>query len=208
MLDWADARPELMGDQLGLGEGCVSATASTVHIVVAQPRAVHAESDTVIALGRLGTDLEIAFVETAAECRRSTREGGVDLVVADHALGDEALEILSSHRSSGPPVVVIARHNGEQAALDAFRRGAADCILVGPDYAEVLPVVALEQIRRWRLAREREASERRIRELQRYNENIIQNMNSALVVVDTEGLVASANPIPQVNHSNIKEVFT
>ena len=172
----------------------MGSSVSVVRIVVAQPRAAHDESDTVVALGRLGSDLEIVFVETAEECRRSAEGGGVDLIIADHALRDETCEILSSHRSSGPPVVVVVRREGEDAVLDTFRRGAADCIQVGPDYAEVLPVVALEQVRRWRQTQEREASERRIRELQRYNENIIQNMNSALVVVDTTGVVTSANP--------------
>ena len=172
----------------------MSSSVSAVRIVVAQPRAAHDESDTVIALGRLGVDVEIAFVESAPECSRITRGGGVDLVIADHALGAESFEILAAHRGAGPPVVVVVRNGGEEAALDAFRRGAADCIQVGPDYAEILPVVALEHIRRWRQTREREHTQRRIRELQRYNENIIQNMNSALVVVDTEGVVTSANP--------------
>lgn len=172
----------------------MGSSVSVVRIVVAQPGILRERSDTVVALGHLGTDVAIDFVETAAECLCATEEGEVDLVIADHALGDEVFEILAAHRSSGPPVVIVARRNGEEAALDAFRRGAADCIHVGPDYADVLPVVALEQVRRWRQLRERGASERRIRELQRYNENIIQNMNSALVVVDSAGRVTSANP--------------
>lgn len=40
---------------------------------------------------------------------------------------------------------------------------------------------------------ERERMSRRIAELQRYNENIIQNMNSALLVVDAEGKITFAN---------------
>jgi PAS domain S-box-containing protein len=40
---------------------------------------------------------------------------------------------------------------------------------------------------------EREMLARRITDLQRYNENIIQNLNSALLVVDTEGAVTFAN---------------
>jgi PAS domain S-box-containing protein len=55
-------------------------------------------------------------------------------------------------------------------------------------------VVALEQIRRWRTIRERGAAERRIRDLERTSDNIIQNMNSALLVVDTEGRITSCNP--------------
>lgn len=172
----------------------MSSSVSAVRVVVAQPRAAHDESDTVIALGRLGVDVEIAFVATAPECSDITQGGGVDLVIADHALGDEAFAILADHRSAGPPVIVVVRNSGEEAALDAFRRGAADCIQVGPDYAEILPVVVLEHTRRWRQTREREQTQRRIRELQRYNENIIQNMNSALIVVDTRGVVTSANP--------------
>ena len=58
---------------------------------------------------------------------------------------------------------------------------------------EALPVVALEQIRRWRAIRERGAAERRIRDLERYNENVIQNMNSAVLVFDPEGRVTSCN---------------
>ncbi len=41
---------------------------------------------------------------------------------------------------------------------------------------------------------ERERLTRRLAELQHYNENIIQNMNSALLVVDADGVVTFANP--------------
>ena len=41
---------------------------------------------------------------------------------------------------------------------------------------------------------ERESLARRIAELQLYNENIIQNMNSALLVVDEDGAITFANP--------------
>ena len=45
--------------------------------------------------------------------------------------------------------------------MDAFRRGAAECVLVGDDYIELLQVVALEQMRIWREERDRRRSERR-----------------------------------------------
>ncbi|HYB12078.1 MAG TPA: PAS domain-containing protein, partial [Myxococcota bacterium] len=44
---------------------------------------------------------------------------------------------------------------------------------------------------------EAEQLNRRLAELKRYNENIIQNMNSALLVVDREGRIAFANPTAQ-----------
>jgi len=52
----------------------------------------------------------------------------------------------------------------------------------------------LEQIRRRRAIVERGAADRRIRDLERYNDHIIQNMNSALVVVDAEARVTACNP--------------
>ena len=97
-------------------------------------------------------------------------------------------------REAGPPVIAVNDQMSESAALEAFVCGAADCVTVGPEFAEVLPVVALEQIQRWRRTTERGAAERRIRDLERYNENIIQNLNSALLVVDNTGAITTCNP--------------
>jgi PAS domain S-box-containing protein len=55
-------------------------------------------------------------------------------------------------------------------------------------------VVALEQIQRWRAARDQGVAERRIRDLESYNQNIIQNLNSALLVVDLDGKIVFSNP--------------
>ena len=58
-------------------------------------------------------------------------------------------------------------------------------VVMDAEYAGALLVVVREQLRRWRLACERREARRRVGDLERYNENIIQNMNSALLVVDT-----------------------
>jgi PAS domain S-box-containing protein len=60
--------------------------------------------------------------------------------------------------------------------------------------AEALGLALLEQIRRRRAIVERGATERRIRDLERYNDHIIQNMNSALLVVDAEVRITACNP--------------
>jgi len=145
-------------------------------------------------LKRLGTAVEIEIARDADGCIALCREGVIDLVVADHTLAAHCEQILTELRNDGPPVVVVNREERDEVALDMFRRGAADCVTLRPDAAEALPVVALEQIRRFRAARERGAAERRIRDLERYTENIIQNMNSALLVVDMEGRITFCNP--------------
>jgi two-component system NtrC family sensor kinase len=167
-----------------------------VRIVIAQPSAIEAGDvfDTIHALKRLGSDVELEIVRDAGSCIALCRQGAVDLVVADHALAVHCERILKELRNDGPPVVVVNREESDEVALDMFRRGAADCVTLRPNAVEALPVVALEQIRRFRAARERGAAERRIRDLERYTENIIQNMNSALLVVDMDGRITFCNP--------------
>jgi PAS domain S-box-containing protein len=152
-----------------------------------------ASGDTLAALTQLGGDVEIELVRDAETCLAATAGGRVDAVLLDRAPRDQGVAVLEALAADGPPVIIVTDDPGEGLALDAFRSGAADCVRVGPDYAEVLPVVVLEQLRRWRKRRERGFAERRIRDLQRYNENIVQNLNSALLVVDPDGRIVTAN---------------
>ncbi|MCG8592231.1 MAG: PAS domain S-box protein [Proteobacteria bacterium] len=166
-----------------------------VRIAVAQPSApAGVATDTLHALRRLGGEVELELVRDAAGCLAATERAEIDLVVVDSDLGPGVSEILSALRESGPPVVVVRRDAREEAALEAFRRGAADCVRVGHDYADVLPVVALEQIRRWRAVRERGDAERRIRWLERLNDAIVTEIPAALAVLDGDGCVVAVNP--------------
>jgi PAS domain S-box-containing protein len=149
--------------------------------------------DTLEALTQLGGDIEIELVRDADACLAAASGGRVDAVLLDRAPRETGESVLAALGGSGPPIVIVTDDPGEGTALEAFRGGAADCVRVGPDYAEVLPVVVLEQLRRFRKLRERGVVERRIRDLQRYNDNIIQNLNSALLVVDGDGRIVTAN---------------
>ena len=165
-----------------------------VRIVVAQPSVPVAGVDVRAALRRLGAGVELEVVADAQICIDLCAAGEVDLVVVDYALAVHCERILKELRGDGPPVVVAIRDASDDVALDVFRRGASDCVALARDGEEALPVVALEQIRRFRAARDRGAAERRIRHLEQYNENIIQNMNSALLVVDMDGHITFCNP--------------
>ncbi len=164
-----------------------------VCIVVAEPPN-GSTLETVAALERLGPGARVVRTHSARECLALCESDAVDLVVVDRALGAEGNPILEGRRRLGPPVVVVDANPSDERALEAFRLGAADCISASADYAEVLPVVALEQIRRWRALRDQGSAERRIRDLEHANENIIRNMNSALLVVDVDGRITSCNP--------------
>jgi len=149
--------------------------------------------DTLDALAQLGGEVEIELVRDAPSALAAATSGRADLVLVDRAAAEVSAPMLEVLGDSGPPVVNVTAEAGEGSALNAFRSGAADCVRVGPDYADVLPVVVLEQVRRWRKQRAKGVAERQIRDLQRYNENIIQNLNSALLVVDAEGRIVTAN---------------
>ncbi len=166
---------------------------SPVHILVVESR--DAGGRIGAALERLGDDV---WIETAHDAERGIergRAGRVDVVVVDGALGAVCEQLLKALRAEGPPIIVVGDDPSAEAALEWFRRGAADCVARSEQIAETLPVVVLEQIRRWRVFVERGAAQQRIRDLEHHHENIVQNMNSAVLVVDTEGCVTTSNPV-------------
>jgi PAS domain S-box-containing protein len=144
------------------------------------------------ALRRLGGEVEIDVVRDAPGCLLLAARSALDLVVADRLPGAALRTLCGGLGSDGPPLVVVTDDDAE--ALAAFRAGASDCVRLGGELPDALSVVALEQIRRHRQRRERAWLARRIGELQRYNENIIQNLNSALIVIDLEATISYANP--------------
>jgi PAS domain S-box-containing protein len=170
----------------------VEALSPQVHILLVQPRG--APPEVYGALARLAGVEGLSVVADARACADRCAAGDVDVVVAHPALGEEASAILASTGIDGPPVVIVTNAADPAAALEWFRRGAADCVAARGQLAEVLGLVLLEQIRRRRAILERGAAERRIRDLERYHDHILQNMNSALLVVDAEGRITACNP--------------
>ena len=179
-LSWGDAVPE---------------TSSVVRIAVLAPGPVpNSDYSTLGALRRLGGEVEVDLVRSVAACMAVADSTDLDLIVVDEAPLADVICVLDRCRETGLPVIAVTGEDADSDALAAFRSGAADCIRAGIDVKETLPLVALDQIRKYRQQREREWLAKRISELQRYNENIIQNLNSALVVVDNEGVITYANP--------------
>jgi len=179
------------------GESPLSQSSPLVRIVVVQPRPGSTEPDlgTASALDRLGREAKLEVVHDADSCCELVAQEILDLVILEDRVGKaDAHQVLAALRGEGPPVIVVTTELDEELALDVFRRGAADCIAATSDYAEVLPVVALEQIRRWRAARERGDTERRIRWLEHLHQAIINEIPAALVVLDAQSKVVTVNP--------------
>ena len=167
---------------------------SGVRILVIEPERGAASPRTVDALLRLGPEVDLEVVRDAVAALARLARGDLDLLVLDLGLGAEAQQILAALPVGAPPVLAVTADPREEVSVQAFARGAADCIGVGPDFAECLAAAALEQIRRFRAAREWRRLEHDVEELRRTNENVIQNMNSALLLVDPAARVTFANP--------------
>jgi len=151
------------------------------------------ESATVAALARLGAEVAVEAVPSASAAGVRALEIDVDLIVTDTGVpASELRALLERVRDEGPPVIVVLAEDDSALAMDWFRRGASDCVTAHAAN-EALPVAALDLIRRHRASRERRIAERRIASLRRTTRNIIQNIHSALLVVDGACRVTYAN---------------
>jgi len=185
-----------MGAAVGEGPP-LSQSSPLVRIAIVRPLPGSAQRDlgTASALDRLGREARLEVLHDADSCCDLAAGEILDLVILEEGVGEgDAHRVLGALRGEGPPVIVVTTELDEELALDFFRRGAADCIAATRDYAEVLPVVALEQIRRWRAARERGDAERRIRWLEQLHEAIVNEIPAALVVLDGQGNMVTVNP--------------
>jgi PAS domain S-box-containing protein len=152
-------------------------------IVVARSNAALESPGVARALEGLGRGATVELVSDAPACIARCAGGDVDLVVVDAALGRGCEEILGALRSAGPPVVVAQEIPDDREALAWFRRGAADCVVAR---SERLGAAASEQIARARVRARGAADPER--------PDVTQHLNSALLVVDREGRIASCNP--------------
>ena len=73
-----------------------------VQIIVARP-AESTTPDPTLALRRLGPDARVEILHSAAACRARCRDGSVDLIVAEAALGCRMLEAARRIRTGGAP---------------------------------------------------------------------------------------------------------
>jgi two-component system NtrC family sensor kinase len=167
---------------------------SGVRILVIEPAPGAASPHTVDALLRLGPEVDLEVARDAVASLARLARGDLDLVVLDLGLGAQAQQILGALPPGAPPVLAVTADPREETSVEAFARGAADCIGVSSDFAACLAAAALEQIRRFRAASEWRRLEDDVEELRRTNENVIQNMNSALLLVDAGARVTFANP--------------
>jgi len=162
-----------------------------LRIVVAEPlrsgSAGSRPSETVSALSRIDGDVELELCHDAAGFAALVEVRRIDLVIVDAALGRDADAILGDGGETDPPRLLLARGDEEPLHLEALRAKASRFLRIDADFRDRLPSAVMRSLRAG------EPSGNTSHALPAYEQSIIQNMNSALLVVDRAGIVTSAN---------------
>lgn len=142
--------------------------------------------------GRRG--LEVVHALTAEAGLAALGEGGIDVVVLDHYLGDriglELLEAITAQENA-PPVVYATSSVEGTIAVAALKAGAADYVIksVGEDFLDLLDNAVQRALEQVRMQRERERSERELRAAKERAELALAEVNHR--VANSLALVAA-----------------
>jgi len=166
--------------------------ATDIRIAVVAPRGA-AHDEILHALQQLGSEISLEIHHETAPVLARVNAADLDLLILDDGLGQDGLDLLEARGPEGPPWVVVAARWDEPQAVDAFRRGASDCVSRGPGFARRLAVASLELIRRHRTAREQAGAIRQIEWLERLHEAVVEEIPAAVAVTDPNGNIVTVN---------------
>jgi len=146
------------------------------------------------------TKFALTNVETLGEALKCLSEHEFDLILLDLNLPDsKELDTLDSVRKNAHniPIVVITALSDEGLALEAMKRGAEGFLVKGQMGVNALLQAIFFAVERHQILIRLED---KIRELERSKarfENIIERIEYAIIVVDTDGIVQFANDSSQ-----------
>jgi len=175
-----------------------AASGVTVHLLIAEPfQEGPAATSTSDALRRLGPAVQLELHHEVRVAAAALRGRHADLAVLDCRLGDDLWSLLQRAGEGATPAIVVGEAGDEAFALRAFRAGAAACVARGPALADELSIAAREQlqwIRRIKASVPPDGSKENVDNVSRYSRHVIENMNSAVLVIDRDAMVSYANP--------------
>jgi len=142
-------------------------------------------SDALLARHALRDQYEVDLAHDGREAMERLKAQRYTVVITDFRLPDmTGLEILAwiQRERLCVPVIVASSQGCERTAADALKQGAYDYVIKSEDSINSLPIVARQALRRFEL-------EQRNRLLTQ----IVENATDAILTVDTDGIVVTAN---------------
>jgi PAS domain S-box-containing protein len=137
----------------------------------------------------------IRNVGTAAEYRSALEAGKFDLILSDYTLpGFDGLAALALARKFAPgtPFLFLSGTIGEERAVEALKRGAADYVIKDRP-TRLIPAIR-QTLALAREARERQAAEERSSEHEERFRQVAENVADMIALVALDGRRIYANP--------------
>ena len=137
-------------------------------------------------------EVEIARVGSAAECQALARTRPLDAAVVDARIGAEAEALVAWLAARAIPSLVLEPSDSDSGALAWLRAGAGECLPCAATAERIAHALRrlLSRERARRDALRREAAS----DVARAHRDIVEQLNSALLVVDASGRIAYCNP--------------
>jgi PAS domain S-box-containing protein/diguanylate cyclase (GGDEF)-like protein len=146
-------------------------------------------------LRRLGTDVEYRRVDSAFKLRATLAEFAPHVILSDFTMpgfnGHDALTLVGEVAPE-VPFVFVSNTIGEDVAIEAMQRGAADYVL--KDNLRRLPPAVERALRTAQERNERERMERALRESEERFRSIVESSQDWIWETDRDGRLGYSNP--------------
>lgn len=134
-------------------------------------------------------------VETEEELAAALDAQAPDVILCDYHLPrfdmGRALKMVREERNLEIPFIVVSRHIGEDAAVEAMQRGANDYLLKGR--LGRLPTAIATAVERNQARREMARAEQALRRSDLLNRSLLNSISMRIAVVDSTGTIIASN---------------
>jgi PAS domain S-box-containing protein/diguanylate cyclase (GGDEF)-like protein len=167
---------------------------SPLRVVLVEDSAADAELISHM-LRKLGTEVQFRRVDNAGQLRAALEEFAPHVILSDFTMpgfnGHDALALVNEV-APHVPFVFVSNTIGEDVAIEALQRGAADYVL--KDNLRRLPPAVEQALRTAHERRERERMERALRESEERFRSIVESSQDWIWEADRAGRLTYSNP--------------
>ena len=148
------------------------------------------------ALKQYRQNVEIVFACTGNECIHELSKDAFDAIIIDYNLSDmNGLEVLKclNGKENNYPVIMVTAFGDESVAVEAMKIGACDYIAKEEGYLNRLPSIVDRVVQEFRLKREKEEVEDKLKASELRYKTLIDNMIDVVFTADKELNISSIN---------------
>ena len=145
-------------------------------------------------------NIDMVFVESGNECMLRLSKESYDAVIVDFNLPDmDGLGVLKEMNRKGYdyPVLMVTAFGDENIAVETMKLGAQDYIVKSEGFAEKLPEILYKVAHEYKLRKNNELTERKLKISESKYKALIDNMIDVVFTADNQLNISSINPAGQ-----------